>query len=30
VAEAIVFLVAPGARYITGEVLEVNGGLLMN
>lgn len=30
IAEAIVFLVSPKANYITGEVLEVNGGLLMN
>lgn len=30
IAEAIVFLVSPKANYIVGEVLEVNGGLLMN
>jgi 3-oxoacyl-[acyl-carrier protein] reductase len=30
VAEAIMFLASPGANYITGEVLEVNGGLMMN
>ncbi len=26
----VVSLVAPGVRYMTGEVLEANGGLLMN
>jgi 3-oxoacyl-[acyl-carrier protein] reductase len=30
VAEAISFLASPAARYVVGEVLEVNGGLLMN
>jgi 3-oxoacyl-[acyl-carrier protein] reductase len=30
VADAMVFLASPGANYIVGEVLEVNGGLLMN
>jgi 3-oxoacyl-[acyl-carrier protein] reductase len=29
VAEAVVFLAAPGAGYITGQVLGVNGGLYM-
>ncbi|MGO8734610.1 MAG: SDR family NAD(P)-dependent oxidoreductase [Terriglobia bacterium] len=30
IAEVIVFLASPAARYITGETLEVNGGLLMD
>lgn len=30
VADAIVFLASPAARYITGETLEVNGGMLMD
>jgi 3-oxoacyl-[acyl-carrier protein] reductase len=30
VAEAVVFLASDRARYITGEVLDVNGGLLMD
>jgi 3-oxoacyl-[acyl-carrier protein] reductase len=30
VADVIVFLASPGARYITGETLEVNGGMLMD
>ena len=30
VAEVIVFLASPAARYITGETLEVNGGMLMD
>jgi 3-oxoacyl-[acyl-carrier protein] reductase len=30
VADVIVFLASPGARYITGETVEVNGGLLMD
>jgi NAD(P)-dependent dehydrogenase (short-subunit alcohol dehydrogenase family) len=29
VAAAVVFLAAPGAGYITGQVLSVNGGLYM-
>ena len=30
IADAIVFLASPAARYITGETLEVNGGLWMD
>lgn len=30
VAEVIVFLVSPAARYITGETIEINGGLWMD
>jgi 3-oxoacyl-[acyl-carrier protein] reductase len=30
VAEVIVFLASPGARYITGETVEVNGGMWMD
>jgi len=30
VAEVIVFLASPAARYITGETVEVNGGMLMD
>jgi len=30
IAEAALFLVSPGARFITGEVLNVNGGALMD
>ncbi|CAN5574079.1 hypothetical protein BH24ACT22_BH24ACT22_05700 [soil metagenome] len=30
VADPIVFIASPGANYIVGEVIEVNGGLLMN
>lgn len=30
VAEAVLFLVSPGADFITGEILDVNGGYLMD
>jgi 3-oxoacyl-[acyl-carrier protein] reductase len=30
IADVIVFLASPAARYITGETVEVNGGLLMD
>jgi 3-oxoacyl-[acyl-carrier protein] reductase len=30
IADVIVFLASPGARYITGETVEVNGGMLMD
>ena len=30
VADAVAFLVSERARYITGEVLDVNGGLVMD
>jgi len=30
VAEAVVFLVSDSAKFITGQVLEVNGGCLMD
>lgn len=30
VADTIIFLASPAARYITGETLEVNGGMLMD
>jgi 3-oxoacyl-[acyl-carrier protein] reductase len=30
VADVIVFLASPAARYITGETVEVNGGMLMD
>ena len=30
VAEAVVFLVSDKAKFITGEVLDVNGGCLMD
>ena len=29
VAAAVVYLAGPGAAYVTGQVLRVNGGLLM-
>jgi len=30
VAEAVAFLVSDRSRYITGEILDVNGGLVMD
>lgn len=30
IAEAVCFLVSPRAKYITGEILDVNGGLVMD
>ena len=30
VAEAVLFLISDEARYITGEILDVNGGLTMD
>ncbi len=30
IAEAVIFLASPGARYITGEILDVNDGILMD
>ena len=30
VAQAVVFLVSPGAAFITGEILDINGGYLMD
>ena len=30
IAEVIVFLASPAARYITGETVEVNGGAWMD
>jgi len=29
IAETALFLVSPGARYITGQVLTVDGGMVM-
>ncbi|MGB9586983.1 MAG: SDR family NAD(P)-dependent oxidoreductase [Armatimonadota bacterium] len=30
IAEAVLYLCSPGAAYVTGEVLDVNGGILMD
>ncbi len=30
VAEVVLFLASPAARYVTGETIEVNGGMLMD
>jgi 3-oxoacyl-[acyl-carrier protein] reductase len=30
VAEAVLFLVSEGASFITGEILDINGGYLMD
>jgi 3-oxoacyl-[acyl-carrier protein] reductase len=30
IADVILFLVSPAARYIQGETVEVNGGMLMD
>jgi len=30
VAEAVAFLASDQARYITGEILDVNGGMVMD
>ena len=30
IAEAVMFLVSDNAKYITGEILDVNGGLVMD
>ena len=30
IAEAAAFLLSDGAKHITGEILDVNGGLLMD
>jgi 3-oxoacyl-[acyl-carrier protein] reductase len=30
IADVIVFLASPAARYVTGETVEVNGGMLMD
>jgi 3-oxoacyl-[acyl-carrier protein] reductase len=29
VAQAVLFIVGPGASYITGQVIHINGGMLM-
>lgn len=30
IADVILFLASPGARYMLGETVEVNGGMLMD